>query len=80
MLFEDLELTITNLHQWVKPTAVAKPNLLWAMDTIQMSPEPFGVMLIIVPWNYPIQLSLVPLVGAIAAGNCVIIKVGFGFL
>lgn len=45
------------------------------MDKLEMIPQPYGVMLIIVPWNYPIQLSLVPLVGAIAAGNCVIIKV-----
>ncbi|NLI89671.1 MAG: aldehyde dehydrogenase [Epulopiscium sp.] len=39
-----------------------------------ITPEPYGVCLIISPWNYPIQLTLSPLVGAIATGNCVIIK------
>ncbi|ABR31665.1 aldehyde dehydrogenase [Thermosipho melanesiensis] len=37
-------------------------------------PEPYGVVLVISPWNYPVNLSLVPLVGAIAAGNCVVLK------
>ena len=37
-------------------------------------PEPYGVCLIVAPWNYPLQLSLVPLIGAIAAGNTVVIK------
>jgi aldehyde dehydrogenase (NAD+) len=37
-------------------------------------PEPYGVALIISPWNYPLQLSLAPLVGAISAGNCALIK------
>ena len=76
MFFEDMELTMEHLADWMKPRTVAKPNLmLWGMDKIHMFPEPYGVMLMIVPWNYPIQLSLVPLIGAIAAGNCVVIKV-----
>jgi len=75
MVFEDIELTLEHLDEWVKPRSVPKPNLLlWGMDSMEMYPQPYGVMTIIVPWNYPIQLSLVPLVGAIAAGNCVIIK------
>lgn len=75
-LFEDVDLAIENIDKWAKPRSVPKPNLLlWGMDKLEMIPQPYGVMLIIVPWNYPIQLSLVPLVGAIAAGNCVIIKV-----
>ncbi|KAG8545072.1 hypothetical protein GDO81_021433 [Engystomops pustulosus] len=39
------------------------------MDTAFIRKEPFGVALIIAPWNYPVHLSLIPLVGAIAAGN-----------
>lgn len=39
-----------------------------------MSPEPYGVTLIVAPWNYPVNLSLMPLVGAIAAGNCAVVK------
>lgn len=37
-------------------------------------PEPYGVCLVLSPWNYPVQLSLMPLVGALAAGNCVLLK------
>lgn len=37
-------------------------------------PEPYGVALIIAPWNYPFQLAFGPLIGAIAAGNCAVIK------
>ncbi|CAB0007672.1 unnamed protein product [Nesidiocoris tenuis] len=44
------------------------------MDTVQTVADPYGVALIISSWNYPVHLTLMPLVGAIAAGNCVIIK------
>jgi len=75
MFFEDVDLALDNLHKWVKPRSVRKPNyMVWAMDKIQIEPEPYGVLLIISPWNYPIQLSLVPMVGAIAAGNCILLK------
>ncbi|XP_044536311.1 aldehyde dehydrogenase family 3 member B1 isoform X2 [Gracilinanus agilis] len=49
-------------------------NLATQLDTAFIRREPFGVVLIIAPWNYPLNLVLVPLVGAIAAGNCVVIK------
>ena len=76
MFFEDIELTLKNINKWTQPKSVSKPNLvLWGLDKVQMYPEPYGVLLIISPWNYPIQLSLVPMIGAIAAGNCVILKV-----
>jgi acyl-CoA reductase-like NAD-dependent aldehyde dehydrogenase len=44
------------------------------MDGVLIYNDPYGVVLIIGTWNYPIQLTLLPLVGAIAAGNCAIIK------
>ena len=44
------------------------------MDTPIILNDPYGVVLVIGSWNYPIQLSLIPVSGAIAAGNCVIIK------
>lgn len=49
-------------------------GLVNAMDTLLICNDPYGVVLIMGAWNYPIQLSLLPLVGAIAAGNCAIIK------
>lgn len=81
MLFEDVDLAINNLHDWVKERPVSKPNLLlWGLDKMMLRPEPYGVTLIISPWNYPIQLSLVTLVGAIAAGNCTLLKVTIKFI
>ena len=44
------------------------------MDDVVIYKDPYGVVLIIGAWNYPLQLTLLPVIGAIAAGNCVIIK------
>lgn len=44
------------------------------LDTVVVHKEPYGVVLVIGAWNYPLQLSLLPVAAAIAAGNCVIIK------
>ena len=52
---------------------VAK-TVVTMMDTPVILPDPYGVVLVIGAWNYPLQLSLCPVAGAIAAGNCVIIK------
>ncbi|XP_045153081.1 aldehyde dehydrogenase family 3 member B1-like [Echinops telfairi] len=49
-------------------------NLATQLDSAFIRKEPFGLVLIIAPWNYPINLTLVPLVGALAAGNCVVLK------
>ncbi|XP_027800310.2 aldehyde dehydrogenase family 3 member B2 isoform X2 [Marmota flaviventris] len=47
---------------------------LTKLDSAFIRKEPFGLVLIVAPWNYPLNLTLVPLVGAIAAGNCVVLK------
>jgi aldehyde dehydrogenase (NAD+) len=61
------------LASWAKPKRIR--TSLWALPgKSYIYSEPYGVTLIISPWNYPIQLSLVPLIGAIAAGNCAILK------
>lgn len=44
------------------------------MDTCVIYNDPYGVVLIMGAWNYPLQLTLLPLAGAIAAGNCCILK------
>lgn len=61
------------LSDWMKPKKVGSPFFLFPASSEIIS-EPKGVILIIGAWNYPFQLVLAPLVGAIAAGNCVIIK------
>jgi aldehyde dehydrogenase (NAD+) len=64
---------IKNLKIWAKPKRVKSPiDQFPASAWIQ--PQPLGVVLIISPWNYPFQLAISPLIGAIAAGNCAIIK------
>lgn len=44
------------------------------LDKVEIRKDPYGVVLVIGPWNYPLQLCLIPVIGAIAAGNCVILK------
>lgn len=44
------------------------------LDSVEIHRDPYGVVLIIGAWNYPIQLTLVPMLGAIASGNCAILK------
>ncbi|NWR60430.1 AL3B1 dehydrogenase, partial [Bucorvus abyssinicus] len=69
----ELNNTLNNLSHWMKDEHVDK-NLVTRLDSAFIRKDPYGVVLIIAPWNYPIHLLLVPLIGAIAAGNCVIIK------
>lgn len=69
----ELNLTIKHLKNWMKPEKV-KTNLLNLPSKSFRLPEPLGVVLIISPWNYPFQLLFTPLIGAIAAGNCAVLK------
>ncbi|NWH40755.1 AL3B1 dehydrogenase, partial [Chloropsis hardwickii] len=69
----ELNVTLNNLCHWMKDEHVDK-NLVMQLDSAFIRKDPYGVVLIIAPWNYPIHLFLVPLIGAIAAGNCAIIK------
>ncbi|XP_050298743.1 aldehyde dehydrogenase, dimeric NADP-preferring-like [Anthonomus grandis grandis] len=69
----DIQNAIDNLKRWMEPVKPSK-NLMFIMDQIELIPEPYGVVLIIGAWNYPFALTLSPLVGAIAAGNCAVIK------
>ena len=61
------------LPQWMKPRR-GRLSLLTLPGRARIHPEPYGVALIIAPWNYPFQLLFTPLVGAIAAGNCACLK------
>src|SRR4051794_6950649 len=62
-----------NLRRWLRPRRVSVPGaLLPARASVLL--EPVGVVLVIAPWNYPVQLLLAPVVGAVAAGNAVVLK------
>lgn len=72
-LVEDVELFIKNLKKWSRPEKAEK-YLFNLFDDLKIYNEPYGVVLVIGAWNFPIYLTLNPLIGAIAAGNAVIIK------
>ena len=72
-LQSDIKQTIKALPKWSKPRKVGNPLLAWPA-TSQLIPEPLGAVLILGAWNYPLQLLLAPLIAAIAAGNCAVIK------
>lgn len=73
--FTEIELkhTLKNLKKWAKPKRV-KETILNFPAKSYIYPKPYGVTLIIAPWNYPFQLMLAPLIGAMAAGNCTVLK------
>ncbi len=72
-VLSDIRHALKHLPAWMKPQRRRLPLLAWP-GRAAVHPEPFGVALIIGPWNYPFQLLFSPLVGAIAAGNCAVLK------
>ena len=65
--------TIADMDSWSLDEHVEK-NLVTLLDSTFIRREPLGVVLIMSTWNYPLQMCILPAIGAIAAGNCVIIK------
>jgi aldehyde dehydrogenase (NAD+) len=73
LVIAEINMALKSLRSWMQPertgtNIVNLPSSSWVLR------EPLGVVLIIGPWNYPFQLLINPLVGAIAAGNCVVLK------
>lgn len=73
MILSDIRYVKRHLRSWARPKRVSTPLTLFGARSFIYS-EPYGVVLIISPWNYPFYLTFSPLIGAIAAGNCVILK------
>jgi aldehyde dehydrogenase (NAD+) len=72
-LLQEIRHTVHHLKRWMKPIPVKTPmTLLGSKSRIQL--EPKGTVLIISPWNYPFSLAVTPLISAVAAGNCAILK------
>jgi aldehyde dehydrogenase (NAD+) len=69
----EVDVARKKLRSWMKPRRVGTPLPLQPARS-WVVPEPLGVVLIIAPWNYPVQLSLAPLAAALAAGNCAVVK------
>jgi aldehyde dehydrogenase (NAD+) len=72
-LIAELKFAIRHLDLWMKPEKVRAQLPLWGSKS-WVHPEPKGVVLIISPWNYPVQLAVGPMISAIAAGNSMVIK------
>ncbi len=72
-VISELDHALKHLRSWMRPRKVSLP-LSQRPGTAWVQPEPLGVMLVIGPWNYPFQMIISPLVGAISAGNCAILK------
>lgn len=72
-VLKEISFQIKHLSSWSKPQRV-RTALTHFGSKGKIVPEPYGVTLILAPWNYPFQLAIAPLVGAIAAGNTVVLK------
>ncbi|WP_102027111.1 aldehyde dehydrogenase [Salirhabdus sp. Marseille-P4669] len=73
ILYSEVSDALKKLNRWMKPDKVKTP-ISHTGSKSYIYKEPYGVTLIISPWNYPLNLTIAPLVGAIAAGNCAVIK------
>lgn len=73
MVLSEIRHTLRHLEQWCRPQRAAS-SVAQLPARSYLLQEPLGVCLIIAPWNYPFQLAMLPLVSAIAAGNCVTLK------
>ena len=73
ILHDEIGYAVKKLRKWVKPQGVSGSWINFPSYNYTVA-EPYGSVLVIAPWNYPIQLALLPLVGAIAAGNTAVVK------
>ena len=72
-VISEINAALRHLWQWMRPERKGT-NLVNLPSSSRVEKEPLGVVLVVGPWNYPFMLLVTPLVGAIAAGNCVVLK------
>jgi len=73
LVLSEISYTLRHLRQWMRPRRVGTNLVNWpSSSTIYR--DPLGVVLVIAPWNYPLQLSLLPMAAALAGGNAVVLK------
>lgn len=73
MVYSELAYVKKHLKAWMKPQAHLTPASQFPARSFSVR-EPYGVVLVMAPWNYPFMLAIEPLIGAIAGGNCCIVK------
>jgi aldehyde dehydrogenase (NAD+) len=74
IVYQEIKFHVKNLQKWSRGQLVKTNQLIHFWSTSRVVPQPYGQTLIISPWNYPFQLTLMPLIGAISAGNTAVIK------
>jgi aldehyde dehydrogenase (NAD+) len=73
IVINEINHVLKHLDSWARPRKFKTPYVLFP-STSQVIPEPYGLALIISPWNFPFQLTFMPLIGSIAAGTCTLLK------
>lgn len=73
IVYDEIGFCKKRLRSWMRPRRVATPIVHFPSSS-KVYPSPLGTVLVLAPWNYPVQLALTPLVDALAAGNCVAVK------
>jgi acyl-CoA reductase-like NAD-dependent aldehyde dehydrogenase len=73
IVLHEIDFALKKVASWAKPRKVHTPLMLFPGSS-WVYPEPYGSALVIAPWNYPFQLAISPLIGALAAGNCAVVK------
>ncbi|TSA26346.1 MAG: aldehyde dehydrogenase [Bacteroidetes bacterium] len=74
MVLSEISLHLRHIRRWSRPERVPSNQLIHFWSSGRIIRQPYGVVLIIAPWNFPFLLQLHPLVGAISAGNCAALK------
>lgn len=74
ILLNEIDYMIKHLNQWLHPKSFYRPKLGSSGEKSKVEKLPYGSILVISPWNYPIHLSLMPVIGALAAGNSCVLK------
>ncbi|MDO5707078.1 MAG: aldehyde dehydrogenase family protein [Andreesenia angusta] len=72
-ILEEIKYCLKNIKSWVRPKRI-RSSIIQFPSRIREYSEPYGTVLIMSPWNYPFQLSIAPIIGAIAAGNTIVLK------
>ncbi|MDD7347793.1 MAG: aldehyde dehydrogenase family protein [Clostridiales bacterium] len=73
IIYQEIDYALKNIDSWTKAKKVP-PSLSNLPSRNTLHPEPYGVVAVLAPWNYPVNLTLAPIVGALAAGNSVVLK------
>ena len=73
IILDEIRFIKKHLYKWAKPRKV-RTRIFQFPASSYIHPEPYGISLIIAPWNYPFQLLIAPLIGAMSAGNCSVVK------